>query len=110
MAACGEQIGDQDGRLAHLFPDMTSLAGLDPAGLGFPQADQATTEGSGMTSGTRAGLRSHTVVDSPVGPLTLVAANAALAGLYMTEQRHRPAPEALAESIASGTCLPMSGG
>jgi methylated-DNA-[protein]-cysteine S-methyltransferase len=37
-----------------------------------------------------AGHRSHTVVDSPVGPLTLVADGGALAGLYMTEQRHLP--------------------
>ncbi len=32
----------------------------------------------------------HTVVDSPVGPLTLVAADGALTGLYMADQRHRP--------------------
>jgi methylated-DNA-[protein]-cysteine S-methyltransferase len=37
--------------------------------------------------------RTHTVLNSPVGPLTLVAAGGALAGLYMDEQRHRPAPE-----------------
>ncbi|GAB3146274.1 methylated-DNA--[protein]-cysteine S-methyltransferase [Amycolatopsis sp. NPDC004378] len=36
-------------------------------------------------------MRSHTVVDSPCGPLTLVAEDAALCGLYMHEQRHRPA-------------------
>jgi methylated-DNA-[protein]-cysteine S-methyltransferase len=35
-------------------------------------------------------MRSHTVVDSPCGPLTLVAQGNALCGLYMTEQRHRP--------------------
>ncbi|QFZ16562.1 methylated-DNA--[protein]-cysteine S-methyltransferase [Saccharothrix syringae] len=35
----------------------------------------------------------HTVVDSPVGPLTLVAHRGALSGLYMTDQRHRPAQE-----------------
>ncbi len=34
--------------------------------------------------------RSHTVVDSPCGPLTLVAEGGALCGLYMTEQRHLP--------------------
>ncbi|MGP3925319.1 methylated-DNA--[protein]-cysteine S-methyltransferase [Streptomyces sp. 8N616] len=34
--------------------------------------------------------RTHTVVDSPLGPLTLVATGAVLSGLYMTEQRHRP--------------------
>ncbi|MET9219829.1 methylated-DNA--[protein]-cysteine S-methyltransferase [Streptomyces sp. NPDC088197] len=35
----------------------------------------------------------HTVVDSPCGELTLVARGCALTGLYMTEQRHRPAQE-----------------
>ncbi|MGP3951764.1 methylated-DNA--[protein]-cysteine S-methyltransferase [Streptomyces sp. 7N604] len=34
--------------------------------------------------------RTHTVVDSPLGPLTLVATGGVLSGLYMTEQRHRP--------------------
>jgi methylated-DNA-[protein]-cysteine S-methyltransferase len=37
--------------------------------------------------------RTHTVVDSPVGPLTLVADDGALTGLYMDQQRHRPAAE-----------------
>ncbi|MET7765919.1 methylated-DNA--[protein]-cysteine S-methyltransferase [Streptomyces sp. NPDC005393] len=37
--------------------------------------------------------RLHTVVDSPVGPLTLVATDGALSGLYMTDQRHRPPQE-----------------
>ena len=37
--------------------------------------------------------RTHTVTDSPVGPLTLVATDGVLSGLYMTEQRHRPAQE-----------------
>ncbi|MFD0415000.1 methylated-DNA--[protein]-cysteine S-methyltransferase [Streptomyces sp. NPDC127108] len=37
--------------------------------------------------------RQHTVVDSPYGPLTLVATDGTLSGLYMTEQRHRPAEE-----------------
>jgi len=36
--------------------------------------------------------RLHTVIDSPVGPLTLVAAGDALVGLSMSEQRHAPAP------------------
>ncbi|WP_371534843.1 methylated-DNA--[protein]-cysteine S-methyltransferase [Streptomyces sp. NBC_00466] len=35
----------------------------------------------------------HTVVDSPYGPLTLVATDGLLSGLYMTEQRHRPPDE-----------------
>ncbi|MET8681066.1 methylated-DNA--[protein]-cysteine S-methyltransferase [Streptomyces sp. NPDC004647] len=37
--------------------------------------------------------RTHTVIDSPVGPLTLVATDGTLSGLYMTEQRHRPPQE-----------------
>jgi methylated-DNA-[protein]-cysteine S-methyltransferase len=37
--------------------------------------------------------RTHTVVDSPVGPLTLVAADGLLTGLYMDRQRYRPADE-----------------
>ncbi|MFJ2115066.1 methylated-DNA--[protein]-cysteine S-methyltransferase [Streptomyces sp. NPDC087850] len=35
----------------------------------------------------------HTVIDSPYGPLTLVATGAALSGLYMVDQRHRPSEE-----------------
>ncbi len=34
--------------------------------------------------------RNHMEVDSPVGPLTLVAEEGALCGLYMQLQRHRP--------------------
>ncbi|CAN5190447.1 methylated-DNA--[protein]-cysteine S-methyltransferase [soil metagenome] len=46
-----------------------------------------------MTSTTPARGRRHTLLDSPVGPLTLVAADGALVGLYMTDQRHRPTEE-----------------
>lgn len=45
-----------------------------------------------MTSPTTT-TRRHTVVDSPYGPLTLVATDGVLSGLYMTDQRHRPAEE-----------------
>ena len=34
--------------------------------------------------------RVHTLVDSPVGTLTLVATDGVLSGLYMDLQRHRP--------------------
>lgn len=34
--------------------------------------------------------RVHTVVDSPIGPLLLVATDGVLTGLYMDAQRHRP--------------------
>ncbi|SFQ07115.1 MULTISPECIES: methylated-DNA--[protein]-cysteine S-methyltransferase [Actinomadura] len=37
--------------------------------------------------------RTHVVVDSPVGPLTLVETDGALSGLYMEMQRHRPPAE-----------------
>lgn len=35
----------------------------------------------------------YTVVDSPVGPLTLAGEDGALSGLYLCEQRHRPPRE-----------------
>ncbi|CAM5531863.1 methylated-DNA--[protein]-cysteine S-methyltransferase [Streptomyces aurantiogriseus] len=38
-------------------------------------------------------MKQHTVIDSPYGPLTLVADDGVLCGLYMTEQRHRPPQE-----------------
>ncbi|GII27692.1 methylated-DNA--[protein]-cysteine S-methyltransferase [Planotetraspora mira] len=50
-----------------------------------------------MTREARTGHRTHTVVDSPVGPLTLVALDGVLAGLYMERQRHRPAEETFGE-------------
>ncbi|KPI17055.1 Methylated-DNA--protein-cysteine methyltransferase [Actinobacteria bacterium OK074] len=37
--------------------------------------------------------KQHTVIDSPYGPLTLVAADGVLCGLYMVGQRHRPPEE-----------------
>ena len=36
-------------------------------------------------------MTAHTVLDSPVGPLTAVADDDGLAGLYLDGQRHRPA-------------------
>ncbi|MGW2190243.1 methylated-DNA--[protein]-cysteine S-methyltransferase [Streptomyces sp. NPDC001719] len=41
--------------------------------------------------------RVHTIIDSPVGPLTLVATDGTLSGLYMTDQRHRPPQETFGE-------------
>lgn len=35
-------------------------------------------------------MRTHAIVDSPVGPLTLVDEDGAVAALWMVEQRHRP--------------------
>ncbi|MEV4312636.1 methylated-DNA--[protein]-cysteine S-methyltransferase [Actinocrispum sp. NPDC049592] len=42
-------------------------------------------------------MRTHTTVDSPCGPLTLVALDGVLTGLYMDYQRHRPGPEVFGE-------------
>ncbi|MDT7729084.1 MAG: methylated-DNA-[protein]-cysteine S-methyltransferase [Actinomycetota bacterium] len=42
-------------------------------------------------------LRTHTVIDSPIGPLTTVATNGVLSGLYMVRQRHLPAEESFGE-------------
>jgi methylated-DNA-[protein]-cysteine S-methyltransferase len=41
--------------------------------------------------------RTHTTMDSPVGPLTLVALEGTLTGLYMHQQRHRPPAEVFGE-------------
>jgi methylated-DNA-[protein]-cysteine S-methyltransferase len=41
--------------------------------------------------------RVHTVIDSPTGPLTLVADDGVLSGLYMDRQRHRPHQETFGE-------------
>ncbi|MFB7498545.1 methylated-DNA--[protein]-cysteine S-methyltransferase [Streptomyces sp. NPDC056161] len=38
-------------------------------------------------------MKQHTVIDSPYGPLTLVADDGVLCGLYMAGQRHRPLEE-----------------
>jgi methylated-DNA-[protein]-cysteine S-methyltransferase len=47
-------------------------------------------------------MRSHTVIDSPVGPLTLVAETGALVGLYMNLQRHRPEDDEFGEEDRRG--------
>jgi methylated-DNA-[protein]-cysteine S-methyltransferase len=47
-------------------------------------------------------MRCRTVIDSPVGPLTLVAQDGAMMGLYMELQRHRPADIDLGEPSPRG--------
>ncbi|WP_406334366.1 methylated-DNA--[protein]-cysteine S-methyltransferase [Streptomyces sp. NBC_00203] len=42
-------------------------------------------------------MKQHTVIDSPYGPLTLVADDGVLCGLYMVGQRHRPPEENFGE-------------
>lgn len=41
--------------------------------------------------------RVHTVMDSPIGPLTLAAADGALTGLHLLERRHPPDPDIFGE-------------
>ena len=43
-----------------------------------------------MTTRTKAALRMHAVIDSPIGPLTLVTEGGALTGLYMDVPGHEP--------------------
>jgi len=47
-------------------------------------------------------MRSHTVIDSAVGPLTLIAQEGSIVGLYMTLQRHRPDEGELGEPDPRG--------
>ncbi len=42
-------------------------------------------------------VKQRTVIDSPYGPLTLVADDGVLCGLYMVGQRHRPPEETFGE-------------
>ncbi|MGW7518305.1 methylated-DNA--[protein]-cysteine S-methyltransferase [Streptomyces sp. NPDC054796] len=49
----------------------------------------------------RDGARVHAVVDSPYDPLTLVAADGHLVGLYMVDQRHRPDDSCFGERVRS---------
>ncbi|MGI5531309.1 methylated-DNA--[protein]-cysteine S-methyltransferase [Streptomyces syringium] len=48
--------------------------------------------------------RVHTVIDSPYGPLTLVATDGLLSGVYMTDHRHQPPVETFGER--DGTPFP----
>jgi methylated-DNA-[protein]-cysteine S-methyltransferase len=54
-----------------------------------------------MITRSPTGHRSHQVLDSPIGPLTLVAADGRLAGVYMELTRHQPSPAAIGEPAAS---------
>ncbi|MGQ0632641.1 MAG: methylated-DNA--[protein]-cysteine S-methyltransferase [Sporichthyaceae bacterium] len=50
-------------------------------------------------------MRTHQVVDSPVGPLTLVAEDEALVALWMHDQRHLPDPERFGSPDAGDSVL-----
>ncbi|OBQ53952.1 cysteine methyltransferase [Streptomyces sp. H-KF8] len=54
-------------------------------------------------------MKRHTVLDSPYGPLTLVADDGGvLCGLYMTDQRHRPPQETFGDRVAPGSADPAA--
>ncbi|MEV4743113.1 methylated-DNA--[protein]-cysteine S-methyltransferase [Streptomyces sp. NPDC049555] len=57
---------------------------------------------------TAAVQRTHTVVDSPYGPLTLVAEGRHLVGLYMEDQRHRPPVERFGLQLADAAGEPFA--
>jgi methylated-DNA-[protein]-cysteine S-methyltransferase len=65
----------------------TAMTGIVPASA--PPATTAMT-GTARTSPQR----THVIVASPVGPLTIVADGGTIAALYMDAQRHAPQPEA----------------
>ncbi|MFD7458119.1 MULTISPECIES: methylated-DNA--[protein]-cysteine S-methyltransferase [unclassified Streptomyces] len=54
-------------------------------------------------------MRQHTVIDSPYGPLTLVADDGVLCGVYMENQRHRPPEDTFGEP-ATGPSSGLSTG
>ena len=47
-------------------------------------------------------MRTHTVIDTPVGPLTIVAEEGQIRCLYMDLQRHRPDDDELGELEPGG--------
>ncbi|MFI5668261.1 methylated-DNA--[protein]-cysteine S-methyltransferase [Streptomyces sp. NPDC051704] len=53
-----------------------------------------------MSTMSTMSTKQHSIVDSPYGPLTLVATDGVLSGLYMAGQRHRPAEESFGERVA----------
>ncbi|HEX5188137.1 MAG TPA: methylated-DNA--[protein]-cysteine S-methyltransferase [Streptosporangiaceae bacterium] len=55
-----------------------------------------------MTARTAASQRSHTVINSPIGPLTLIAEDGKLAGVHMEITRYEPDDGALGTAVAVG--------
>jgi methylated-DNA-[protein]-cysteine S-methyltransferase len=51
---------------------------------------------------TSATTTAFTVIDSPIGPLTLVAENGALTGVYMESHRRRPAARTMGTRVDTG--------
>lgn len=55
-----------------------------------------------MTMRTAAMQRAHTVIGSPIGPLTLIAQDGRLAGVFMEVARHEPSEHVRGEAVAPG--------
>ncbi|MGX1134318.1 methylated-DNA-[protein]-cysteine S-methyltransferase [Streptomyces glaucescens] len=53
-------------------------------------------------------MKQHTVIDSPYGPLTLVADDGVLCGVYMENQRHRPPEDAFGEPATAPSTRPFA--
>jgi methylated-DNA-[protein]-cysteine S-methyltransferase len=47
-------------------------------------------------------MRTHTMIDSPMGPLTLVATDGVLSGVHMEEQQAMPDPSGFGPRVAAG--------
>ena len=47
-------------------------------------------------------MRTHTMIDSPIGGLTLVATDGALSGVYMEDHRHMPDPATFGLRVGPG--------
>lgn len=52
--------------------------------------------------GVHARRRSHAVIDSPIGPLTLIAENGRLAGVHMEITRYEPEAATLGAAVGRG--------
>jgi methylated-DNA-[protein]-cysteine S-methyltransferase len=47
-------------------------------------------------------MRTHTMIDSPIGALTLVATDGALSGVYMEDHLHMPDPATFGPRVGAG--------
>ena len=47
-------------------------------------------------------MRTHTTIDSPIGPLTLVASDGILSAIYMAEHLHQPDPVTFGAAASGG--------
>src|SRR5262245_8390445 len=60
-------------------------------------------KGIAMIVRTAAAQRSHALIDSPIGPLTLIAQDGSLAGVHMEIKRYRPDAAELGAAVASAS-------